>query len=219
MKMFFTLLALSFSAASGFAASLVVDSFTEGEFMLSLGGDTSANSAVASPLGARRAVSISNRLVAPGSTITSTLDADVGSLSFYVNGQSTGNSPLRLSISYSEGGPFSLLGYDAFEFEFSSLSGTGFLIAEIGSPSATYPSETTNRIALGSPGAVVLPFSDLNFGNNGSIDSFHVIHFVFEAESQEFSFGLDEIRVVPEASTMLLIAFGAGSILLRRRRH
>jgi hypothetical protein len=111
-----------------------------------------------------------------------------------------------------------LLGYDAFEFDFSSLSGTGFLIAEIGSPSATYPPDTTNRIALGASGVVTLPFSELNYGDSSTIGSFHSIHFVFEADSQEFSFGLNEIRVVPEPSAWLLIGSGAGALLLRRHR-
>lgn len=218
MKALLSLLGIISTTAIGSAASLIVDSFTEGSYMLTLGGDTSATSVVTSPFGSSRAAGISNRIAAPGTTMTSTLDTGTGSVSFGVNGQSTGSGALHLGMSYSQGGPFSLLGYDAFELDFSSLSGTGFLIVGIGSPPDVY-GPATHRVPLNSSGTVTVPFNLLNHGTSGAIDSFIALNFEFEAESQEFSFGLDEIRVVPEASTVLLVVLSAGTLLLRRRQH
>jgi hypothetical protein len=111
-----------------------------------------------------------------------------------------------------------LLGYDAFEFDFTSLEGTGFLVVELGSPSAVYGPEA-NRVAIDTAGVVTLPFSQLNFANNGTLGSFDVITFTFEAESQEFSMTVNEIRAVPEPSVLALATSFLVTILLRRRRN
>ena len=50
-----------------------------------------------------------------------------------------------------------------------------------------------------------------------SLDSFSVLRFIFEARSPEFSFTLDEIRLVPEPSAALLSLMAAASLLSIRR--
>jgi hypothetical protein len=136
-------------------------------------------------------------------------------LSFVVEGQPITTNRLDLRIHYSQGGPFSILGYNAFEFDFSALTGTGALIVELGRGSAIYGPET-HRIPLESPGLVSVPFSELNYGAGGSVEQFFAIHFVFEANTDQFSFTLDEIRLVPEPGSFQLAVLGL--IFLSRRR-
>lgn len=212
------LLILLLPSIPGTCATLIVDSFTEDDFFLSTEGFGSQNSMVSSPFGSRRFSSISSRIAAPGTVITTTLDSNAGTLTSLFDGQSTSTSRLNFQATYFQGGPFSVLGYDAFEFDFSALAGTGFLIVELGSGSDTY-GPATNRIAIDSPGTVSVPFSELNFGTGGAIDSFLAIHFVFEADSEMFSFTLDEIRVVPEPSRALLTLVGLCAVRIPRRRR
>jgi|GEM_PF-2486363 len=202
----------------GMGASLVVDSFTESAFMLETGGLSGDASAITSPLGETRSAGITTRFLAPGTILSSTLDTGMDeSLTFTVNGTSTSQSmPLDLRASYFGGGARSILGFSDFELDFSSLSGQGNLIVELGSQSI--PDGNTNRIALGSPGLLSIPFNQLNFGTNGSLGSFLALHFTFEAVSDNFTFELDEIRLVPEPSSAVLLGLGVAPLLLRRRR-
>lgn len=154
-----------------------------------------------------------------GAVVTSTLDDSLDTLSFMVDGLSSiAARPLDLRLTYSQGGPFSILGYSAFEFDLSALTGSGFLIVELGSATDVY-GPATNRIALSGPGVVSVPFSELNFGTNGGIDSFSSLHFTFEADTEQFSMTLNEIRVVPEPSVVALTMPFLLTILLCRRRN
>ncbi len=216
-SLFCALAALVVSNNPVSAATLVIDSFTEADFFLSVEGDTSITSDVSTPFGTRRFSRISDRIAASGTVMTSTLDSSAGTLSFNVNGQSTGSSPLDLRASYSQGGPFSVLGYNAFEFDFSALEGSGSLIIELGSGSAVY-GPSANRVTINSAGTLSVPFTSLNFGTGGSVPSFQAMHFTFEADTDQFSFTLDEVRVVPEPGASILLLLGAGSMALRRRR-
>lgn len=213
------LIAIATCGLSSFTAqgaSLVLDSFTEGDHFLSHDDDLEAVAAVTTPFGTSRRTTLGIPRLAPGTTVASTLSTTDGTLGFVVDGVSSISRPLSLRMSYRYGGPFSLLGYSAFEFDISALSGSGSLIVELGSQSTYRP--TANRIALTGPGTVSVPFSELNFGSNGSIESFSALHFTVEAETEEFSMTLDEIRVVPEPSTTVLSMPLALTLLLRRRR-
>jgi len=201
------------------ASTIVVDSFTEGPYNLSYGSDLNNTSAVSSPLGSSRFSRINDREAIAGAVVTSTLDDSLGTLNFAVDGLSSNAArPLDLRLAYSQGGPFSIVGYSAFEFDFSAVTGAGFLIIELGSATAVY-GPTTNRINLGGPGVVTVPFSQLNFGTNGSINSFNSLHFTFEAATEEFSISMNEIRVVPEPSVIALVMPFLLTILLGRRRN
>ena len=97
------------------------------------------------------------------------------------------------------------------------VSGTGFLVVELGGGTAAVYGPETNRITIDRAGLLTVPFSELNFGASGRIDNFTGLLFTFEAESENFSMTLDEIRAVPEPSAFVLTMFSV-SILLRRRR-
>jgi hypothetical protein len=149
--------------------------------------------------------------------MTSTLSTATGTLDLVVNGMSLESSPLTLQMSYFNGGPYSLLGFSAFEIDISSLTGVGNLIVELGNASDSY-GPTTNRITMTGSGTISVPFSELNFATNGSTASFSAMHFTFEAASEEFSMTLGEVRVVPEPSVVALTLPFALTLLLRRHR-
>lgn len=199
------------------ASAIVLDSFTEGAHSLSAGGTAAHATAVSSPLGTTRRTRISSTLAPHGATLSSTLEPINGALEFQVSGASTiDGRPLDLRMSYLGGGPFNLLGYSAFEFDFAVINGNGHLIIELGSGSDVYGPDT-NRIPLDRPGTAAVPFTKLNLGPGGSVDSFYVFNVVIEAVSEEFTFTLTEIRLVPEPSMLALLAGGSMCWLLRRR--
>lgn len=197
-------------------AAVVVDSFTEDSFELDSENsvvETSVDLAFAN----RRSSRINPEFGQPSTSMSSTLDTGSGNLSFSVDGTSNISSrPLDLRMSYSQGGPYDISGFSAYEFDFTSLSGSGFLIVELASSSSNYERLTT-RIDLNSAGTLTVPFDSVNFGAGGSLDSFPATHFVFEAETEQFSFVLDEVRVVPEPSPMLLLGLGVSGLFIRRR--
>lgn len=196
---------------------MVLDSFTEDDFALSLEGNSSAVSEITSPLGSLRVSRISTREAVAGTILTSTLSSFAGNLSFLADGGSNSSILLNLQISYRSGGPFSIAGYDIFQFDFSQLQGQGNLIVELGNQSGFY-GPTAQRISLSSSGIVSVPFDQLNFGSGGSVGSFSSLHVRFEAVSPEFSFTLEEIRLVPEPSALLLVGVAGMALSLRRAR-
>jgi hypothetical protein len=201
------------------AVVTVVDSFDQGPFNLTLQNYSESNN-VNLPLGLERYSTIGARRAALGTILSSSLDTTTGQVSFLVSGPSSFPNPwsfLDLRMSYSQGGPHSIAGYAGFVFDFSQMIGAGALIVELGSGSAIYGA-TTHRLPLTGAGETFYSFDDLNFGPGGSVDSFHVIHFIFEAHSEQFSFTLDEIRLVPEPSVALLGLSGC-ALFLRRSRQ
>jgi hypothetical protein len=192
-----------------FGSTLVLDTFTEGEFRLSP-EDPKTASLITGPIGTTRDAAISGRLATQDTILESTLSTVAGQLSFFVDGVSR-IDPRRLDLclSYVLGGSYNLLGYNAFEFEFSSLSGVGFIIVELGRASDLYGSEVP-RVRVDSAGTLTFPFEALAFGTAGSVESFEGLHITFEAESEQFSFTLDEIRIVPEPNLLGLAMLGVG---------
>jgi hypothetical protein len=201
------------------AAVLSVDSFDQGGFTISTeaGAESGVGEEVALPFGSGRLIRVNPRIATPGSVMTATLAPIAGTLSFHAAGSSmVAHAPLDLRQTYVEGGPYSILGFSGFLFEFSDVQGVGTLIVELGSGSAVYSPET-HRVPITGPGLLFYSFDDLNFGFGGSVESFSAMHFVYEALSPEFSFTLDEIRLVPEPGAVPLVAFGFGLLLLHRR--
>jgi hypothetical protein len=197
-------------------AILTLDSFDEGPHQLSNTATVTSTASITSPLADRRAVSIvdASRIAVAGSSIFSVLNTNSGELDWTVDGTSGVTRPLSISISYFQGGPYSILGMTGFELEITSLTGLGDVIVELGS--ATNPDGSTLRVPIDNAGVVVVPFDQLNFGTGGSLDSFDSLHFRIEAQTEQFSFTLTEIRIVPEPSTGGLIVL-SGALLLRRR--
>jgi hypothetical protein len=201
------------------AVVTVVDSFDQGPFNLTLQNYSESNN-VNLPLGRERFSRISTREAAQGTSRSSTLNTTTGQLSFVVSGLSTFPNPwafLNLHMTYSRGGPYSMAGYTGFVFDFSQMIGAGALIVELGG--GTLYGASTIRLPIDGPGEVFYPFASLNYGNDSpSIDSFSALHFVFEAHTEQYSFTLDEIRLVPEPSVALLGLSGC-ALFLRRRRQ
>lgn len=196
-------------------STLVLDSFSSGDFVLDQ-NSPGFTSAITGPIGSQRHSLVSSRVFSPGTTSQATLNSSIGILSFEVDGTSLDSRPLELALTYAPGGPFSLLGYDALVFDFASVSGSGFIIVELGSPSDTYGPEVP-RVPIDSAGSITFPFSELTFGTGGSVDSFNALQITFEAETEQFSFTLNEVRAVPEPSAVYLAGIGVLCLLRRRR--
>ncbi|HWB07281.1 MAG TPA: PEP-CTERM sorting domain-containing protein [Verrucomicrobiales bacterium] len=116
---------------------------------------------------------------------------------------------------YSAGGPYSISGCTNFILGFSELSGVGTLYVEFGS-SDGFTDE--HRVDLTGPGEVFYSVADAKPNSVHTMDAFNVLRFVFEARSTNFSFTLDEIRLVPEPGAGMLL-LSAGVLSLRRRKR
>ena len=171
--------------------------------------------AVDLPLGTRRGAQLSSSGLSPGAVLTSTLNPAAGQLTFFASGTATFFPP-SLTITY--GGPplHNITGCTEFILGFSEMSGVGTLYIELGASTGVVG---VQRVNLTGPGEVHYPVSSVFYEGTGhTLDSFNVITFRFESRSTEFSFKLDEIRLVPEPSgTLLALVAGAG-LLARRRR-
>ena len=201
------------------AATLVLDTFQQGAHQLEVGFDSSDSESINSPMGFTVRVTRINRIVPPQTTVTSTLSQPSAAVEFRAAGMGTSiNSPLQMRMSYVEGGPYSLTGYSAFEFDVAVIAGRGNLIAELGSETAVYGPET-RRIPINTSGLVTVPFGEVNFGTAGSLESFYAMHFTFEAATEEYALTLSEIRVVPEPANIALLAASSFGLVAMRRRQ
>ncbi len=199
---------------AGYAAVSIVDNFDQGGFFITPASGTFQES-VDLPLGSRRGAQLSTSGLWPDAVMSSSLNPGTGKLSFYSSGTST-FFPLSLTLVY--GGPtlHDIAGCTEFILGFSELSGVGTLYIELGASNGV---EGVVRVNLTGPGDVQYYVSDVYAGAAHTLDSFNVLHFRFESRSPQFSFTLDEIRLVPEPSGALLtVAVGAGFLALRRRR-
>jgi hypothetical protein len=209
------------SVVTAQSAVFVVDSFTEGPFDLSSEDDTGSGSAISSPFGLIRSTNLGSRRAAEGTIVTSTLNRRGSSVVTNFDGPNRlPGFPLTFGLSYSLGGPYSLLGSNAFELDFGRVSGVGSLIVELGGSSETFGADIfRNTIDRGSSrGTLTVPFSDLNFLEGNTLGSFDELSFTFESVSEQFFFELNEIRVVPEPSSFLLIIMAGAFGLTRRTR-
>lgn len=201
------------------AASVILDTFNEGEHQLAVGVDSSEAEVVNSPFGFTRRITAINRTVPPRSTVTSTLSQPSAAVEFHAVGTGLAiNSPLEMRIHYLDGGPYSLVGESAFQFDVEVIAGMGNLIIELGSETAIYGPEI-KRIPINMSGAITVPFSEINFGTGGSINSFYSMHFTIEAATEEYAMTLNEIRIIPEPANLALVAASALGLLSMRRRH
>lgn len=218
-QLFYPCFALVLAATDSFGAALVIDSFDQGGFSLSIDGTVANTSTVLGPLSTVRSERLRARNSPSGTTFTTTLDESDGFLVFALAepGPLLSDPAPSLHLAYGGSGPHSILGYSAFEFQFLSVSGTGFLIVELGSESIK--NDSTLRVPISGSGALSVPFDQINFGSGGTLESFSTINFEFEGQSSDFTFALNEIRVVPEPAILMLFIFGAGAALAKRGRH
>lgn len=169
------------------------------------------------PLAQRRGASFGSFFINPGGNMVATLNASAGTLTFAANGTPRFlNGPLALQLVYAAGGPYNIAGCASFILGFSRLSGVGSLYVEVGSSDGI---TGEYRVDLTGPGDVNYSVGNVKPNSIHSVESFNILRFVFEARSTEFSFTLDEIRLVPEPSgAVLALTAGAGLLALRRRR-
>jgi hypothetical protein len=222
-KIFPTFIALfSLSTTTGQCASVIVDSFADGDFHLATGGLSSIDRMVSGPFSDRRIVRIRSRLVPEGISLSSNLSSASESLSFHVDTQGIASPVvLDMRITYTGGGPngsgpFDLTPFDGFLLRLSDVYGSGSLIVELGTGSEGYGPSVTRTPIAGS-GDLFVPFSALTYGFGGSLESMYHMHFTFESESAAFGFSLSEISVVPEPTIALIIPT-AILLMMRRRR-
>lgn len=196
----------------------VLDSFTEGPFSISISGSTSASDSITSPFGETRSAGVTSRQAMAGGTVTSTLDDSLGTLAFNVDALPSGSGAIDLRLSYTGGGPYSLLGFSALEFDFSAVTGTGSLLVALDYAEAVY-GLSLFRVPLNSTGTTVFDVSDITLGSGASLGDFDSMQIIFEADTEQFAFTLNEIRAVPEPSVTLLTLSLFLTTLLRRRRN
>jgi hypothetical protein len=218
MKPLIFALLLTITLSSTRAAVTVLDSFTEGPFAISISGLTSASDSITSPFAETRGAGVSSRQAMAGGTVTSTLNDSLGTLAFNVNALPSGSGAIDLRMGYTGGGPHSLLGFTALEFDFSAVAGTGSLLVALDYSDAVYGSSLF-RVPLNSTGTTVFNASDITLGSGASLADFDSMQIIFEANTEQFAFTLNEIRAVPEPSTILLTLSFLLTTLLRRRRN
>ena len=203
------------SLTPGGAAAVVIDTFDEGPFHETT--DQSAGLAFyqhGSMLGGLRVVRISTdrrTTVVSSSIVTgsSVLEFDTGE-GLWNNGLSTG----RITLTWSVDEAVDLLGYDAFRFSFSMLTGQGRVHVGVddgggGSGDTTVP--------LWNPGELLVPFADVDFGSE-DISSGSYFQVSISGVSKDFAFSLDEISIVPEPGVGLLLVTAGWMFHGRRRR-
>ena len=199
--------------------TLVVDTFAIGSHSLSSSSGNWAHADIVdSALGSTRGTRIYGQYVGDGSYINSSVDGVFGSLTGSFFGSSLDAAfPLALYVDYFGGGPFSVSGASGFEVDFPLVQGSGFLLIELGIKSNPFGPDKV-RIPVNQPGTIFVPIESVNIGAPWTAESFLSSRFVFEAKSAEFSFILDEIRIVPEPTTGILLLTAGIWYLSRRKR-
>ncbi|MGD9418425.1 MAG: PEP-CTERM sorting domain-containing protein [Verrucomicrobiota bacterium JB025] len=208
MKSFPILLFLigSFSLCPARAATLLLDDFSLGGFSLASDGTTSNSESFATPLTDQRTIA---GLGFPD--WTATLATEGLSINISQLNPSPGRTFIDIYYTLSSG-TFSLLGYDAFAIDLSEVEGSGELRVSVDGSLGT-----DVRIPIDGSGTIVYPFS--NLGTSQSLDSLTALEFRFYSVTGDFSLTIDNLRLVPEPSSSVLILFGAIPLLLQRRRR
>lgn len=213
MKGFYISLLVTVLTVNYSFGSFIVDRFDTGEDIHLHPPETNIGSDYDSPFGTGRGLLINSRDAVGATTMESTILSSSGTFNFAVQEMNL-DSKLYTALSYYNFSGFNSLSPDQyFEFSLASVQGSGNLSVQLGRQSR--PTEEDIVIPLLGPGIIRLPMTQVNV-ENATIDNFSAIHFYFEAESEQFSFTLNEIRVVPEPSSLLLLLGGAGILLLRR---
>jgi hypothetical protein len=206
------LLLLAACVGSSSAGMVSLDSFTEGDYALSLPGGTNRY-AVDLETGVQHSAVI--RLVEPDAAIRADRQSSQESLDFSYTAATDPPAEdnynwLRLSYSLLD-----LREVDGFLLDFESMYGTGELLVSYNNRDGAYlPS--MQRLDLTSAGLVYYPAALINGLDTADADSF--VEFVFVTQSAEFGFTLNEITIVPEPATAAFLLFGVGLLLTRKRR-
>lgn len=200
------------AAAGGqvaFGASVMLDTFSEGDFLIPQGGILSDQSSIASLLIDTRRVEGTGLGIWSASIV-----AGSGVLNYDVPEYIPGGRGTFLELRYTRGsGIWSLLGYDALVFDFASVTGTGLMEVYI---TASNASEVV-QVPVTTPGP--LNYSLENMAAP-SLDDVGALTVRFYPEVDGFSVSLDQITVVPEPSVSVMLFAVLTLIIGRRaRRH
>ena len=197
-------------AQRSLAASAMLDSFSEGTFLLQSGGDDYHEIGISSPLmlDTRRVYSGGN------GTWSVILASGTGVLNYDVD-EVLSTARFGLTLRYTRGTSgqrWSLLGYDALVFDFTSVTGEGLLEIQVWDQDI----DQMVRRSVTTPGQLVYPLEDLAANSLGSLDGMSIS---FTPVTDTFSFSLNEIIVVPEPSISVMLLSLGGLIAGRRARR
>jgi len=195
---------------SSFGASVMLDSFSEGSFLLQGDGTRTNETSIVSPFVTTRTTDAWGNC-----TWSVTLPPDSGVLTYVVAEILAGQGGTRfaMGIEYiNTSGGWSFLGYDALVFDFTSVTGEGLL--EIFVSDQDFGAMVRRSVAA--PGLLVYPLEDLAASDLGALSrmSVRVI-----PQSETFSFSLNEITVVPEPSILMMLLSVAFVFCGRRVRR
>lgn len=207
LSVFLVAVAIVGSHPRASAATLILDSFSQGDFFLQSGGPNFNDTAITSPL-------MDSRIVDGFGvgTWSVSLASSSGSLIYSVTEILSGQGTTRFGMNfrYERTGAVDLLGYSAFGLDFTDVTGTGLLEVFVNNQNAG----AMIPVTLDSSGQLFYPFANLAANDLSTITdiSFRVI-----PQSNTFSFALNEVSVVPEPSTLVLCLLGAAGVFWRRR--
>jgi hypothetical protein len=196
------------------ASTVIFDAFDQGGFDIEYPNASTTNERVSLPFADYR-LSAYHLMSSQTQHYSRKLDSVAGNLSFSITGTASDASfPLGMELIYTSFQPQNIRGFSEFVLGFSQMSGAGDLYIITGLPD-TY--QTVTHLGLDGAGEYHYPTSSVWEELNHPLDSYTLLSFVFASRSSTFSFTLDEIRLVPEPGTPLLV-LGAGLWCLRRRR-
>lgn len=207
LRVFLVVFALAGGHPRACAATLILDSFSQGDFILQSGGANSNDTTITSPL-------MDSRIVDGFGvgTWSVSLASGSGSLNYSVTEilEGQGTTRFGMNFRYERTGADDLLGYSAFSLDFTNVSGTALLEVFVKNQNAG----AMIPVTLDSSGQLIYSFANLAANDLSAITdiSFRVI-----PQSDTFSFALNEVSVVPEPSTLILCMFGAAGAFWRRR--
>lgn len=190
------------------AATVIFDDFSTGRSIVRSGGNSQTTQSISSPFVNSRTMLGSGvehwlgQVDITSTTLEYTLSIPGGIL----------GSDQRLELKYLNSvGNFNLLGYDAFVIHVAALSGAGQIMAYFGDSGHQLGAVPVNLTATGD---LYIPLTNANSQDLGSIES---VHFRILPQNANFSVTLSGISAIPEPSALLLSAFGACLLLIRRR--
>ena len=188
-------------------ATLILDSFSEGDFDLSYGGGQSDIDIISGEfLDSRRAVANT------GSNFTAKLVTGSGVVHYTVDLRSMPQTDVLLSLIYTkqDRSSLSLLGVHGFALKIVGLRGLGELKVYLDGGSR-------NSITIPFTSTGNLFYSLADAGNTLPLNDVHQIGFQIIAKSPDFSIMLDQITVVPESTSVMWLGIGGILWAIRRR--
>jgi hypothetical protein len=194
------------SANRSHASTVLIDSFVEGSFRLDgppADSPISNYSPIESPLAGSRGV-----VIRGGGAWSSILNTSSGTMSYDVRNSLAEPVGQSLFLTYyaKSGQKIDLLGQNGFLLKFSSLTGEGDLGITVNG--------NLSLMRLTGPGEVLWNYSNIPIDLH-----LNQINISFTARTEDFSFILDEIAVVPEPTSLAFCSVALSGFIARRRRQ